>query len=170
MTKTITLDEQNALIEHELSQRTRSQAIEKAMRLLAMREHSRLELQRKLSQRDFSESIIQAVLTELAEQNMQSDPRFAASFVRLKSERGYGPLAIRRDLKEKGIDDVLIQAHLPIDDDFWFAKALAAKEKKFGLSEAIDLKQKAKQYRFLQYRGFSHTHIRYAMASHDFLS
>ena len=130
-----------------------------AMDFLARREHSRHELLQKLLRRFGesvgSEGIVEGVIDELAEENLQSDARFAEAFVRQRSQRGYGPLRIRQQMREKGLSDELVSNYLYADTSRnWAAIARAARQKKFGAVLELDYQAKAKQMRFLQYRGF----------------
>src|SRR5690554_546207 len=77
---------------------------EAALRLLARREHSVAELSRKLLQRGWREPEAEATIARLAAENLQSDQRFAESYARSRAARHYGPLRIRAELAERGID------------------------------------------------------------------
>lgn len=146
-----------------------------ALDLLSRREHSRRELLRKLSQRCSAAEPAQldAVLDALAAADLQSDSRFCASFIRMRARKGSGPLRIRLELREKGIDASLISAALSDDAPDWFAVAAAVWRKKFGAADAdgaapverqAQRKEQARQYRFLQYRGFTPEQIAAALA------
>ena len=75
------------------------------MGLLARREHSARELSHKLKSRDYDEVSIQAVIESLIDEGLQSDDRFAEQFTRSRVEKGYGPIRIRQELRERGIAD-----------------------------------------------------------------
>ena len=125
-----------------------------AIRLLAGREHSRFELRRKLLARRHAAADIDRVLDALAADGLQSDDRFAESYVRSCLGRGQGPLKIRASLKQRGIDDDLAAAAVDLDDGDWRALAEAARGKRFGSAPPEDRRQWAKQARFLAGRGF----------------
>jgi regulatory protein len=135
------------------------------MDLLARREHSRLELERKLVARSFDESLVVVVLDELEADGLLSAERFAQSFVESRYARGQGPIRIERDLVERGIDS----AGRYLDDERfdWNALARDARGKRFGLPVPDDFADRARQMRFLEYRGFSRDQIRYALRSED---
>jgi regulatory protein len=135
-----------------------------AMDFLARREHSRHELLQKL-QRRFAEAVgIEAVIDELAEENLQSDARFAEAYVRQRCQRGYGPLHIRQKMREKGLSDELVATYLYADNSLnWADIAKAVREKKFGVALELDYQAKAKQMRFLQYRGFDADIVRHTV-------
>ncbi len=147
-----------------MSEISRSDIRRAAMDFLARREHSQHELLQKL-QRRFGDSVgAESVIDELADENLQSDARFAEAFVRQRSQRGYGPLRIRQQMREKGLSDELVANYLYADDSLnWADIAKAVREKKFGAVIAHDFQTKAKQMRFLQYRGFDADIVRQAV-------
>jgi regulatory protein len=127
-----------------------------ALRLLATREHSRDELRRKLRSRseDCEEGALDAVLDRLAENGLQSDARFAESYVRSKASR-MGQGRLRRELLERGVSTEIVagalEEALP-DDELTRARAVWAR--KFG-APPQDRNEWARQARFLQTRGFA---------------
>jgi regulatory protein len=128
------------------------------MNLLARREHSITELVRKLGT-DFDHDDIIIVIDKLTKANLQSDQRFAENYLRYRSQRGFGYQKIRQELKERGVDTELISAALAESDIDWFTLAAGVRCKRFGEQQPADYKDRAKQQRFLQYRGFTHEHI-----------
>lgn len=131
----------------------------KAMDLLARREHSLVELRRKLYGKGYDEQIVDAELQKLAHERLLSDERFAESYVNFRSKKGFGPLRIKQELKEKGVSETLINAVMD-NDTLWQALAEDVREKRFGGVFPQDYKEKAKQMRFLQYRGFTNEQLR----------
>ncbi len=131
-----------------------------AMDLLARREHSCKELKQKLKKRFDDETIIDEQLDRLAEEGLQSDSRYAESFVRQRFNRGHGPLRIRQEMRQKGIPDSDIEIAMESEEYDWFTSAQSVMERKFGTESAIDIKEKARRTRFMQYRGFSLDHFR----------
>ncbi|MGI2026484.1 regulatory protein RecX [Endozoicomonas acroporae] len=129
-----------------------------AMDLLARREHGFTELARKLSGR-FPRELVFDALTRLREERLQSDDRFVESFVYSRQQRGYGPVRIKSELFQKGVDSELIGQYLLEQDDHWDELAKAVKERKFGASVPRDHKERARQTRFLAQRGFSMSQI-----------
>ena len=109
------------------------------MDLLARREHGFTELNRKLSVRFPQELVIEA-LTRLREERLQSDDRFVESYVYSRQQRGYGPVRIKSELFQKGIDSELIGQYLLEQDDHWDELAKEVKERKFGASAPRDNK------------------------------
>lgn len=131
-----------------------------AMGMLARREHSRRELVGKLASRQFSEETIKQVLDALTDEGLQSDARFAEAFVRSRAEKGQGPVRIQTELRERGIDGVLIEAVLDPRDPEWRARMESVRCKRFGPGAPADWPERAKQMRFLQYRGFGAEMVR----------
>lgn len=131
-----------------------------ALRLLARREHSRLELARKLARRGWSEPAIEAAIDELAEQDLQSDERYAESYVRQRIAKAYGPLRIRAELSERGVDRAQVARALESESPDWFAIAANWYEKRYGTAAPVDLREKSRRQQALARRGFAHEHIR----------
>jgi regulatory protein len=124
-----------------------------AMKFLARREHSRAELRAKLLPYVQVGDDVEAVLDELEKRNWLSDERAATQIVHAKRSR-FGAQRITHELRQKGIADNLINAALPALKETELAAAHEVWQKKFGALPQ-DQKEKAKQVRFLQSRGFS---------------
>jgi regulatory protein len=132
---------------------------ERAMNLLARREHSVTELKTKLLKAEFDRNDIYAVIEKLAASGLQSDQRFTENYLRYRSQRGFGSQRIRQELKERGVADEIINTTLHDADIDWFSLAIIVRCKRFGEQNPDDFKDRAKQQRFLQYRGFTHEQI-----------
>ena len=130
-----------------------------ALDLLARREHSKFELEQKLRRKNFALDDIEKVLETLARKGLQSDVRFIENYIAMRSRKGYGPLRIRLELEERGIDKETIGRFLSELDPVWFERALILRIKKFGEKHPANLKEKAKQARYLNYKGFTGDHI-----------
>lgn len=135
----------------------------KAMDLLARREHSRDELLEKLRKSGFDENVALDAIEELTREGLQSDRRFVEAFVQSRIRQGKGPMRIRADLAQRGVRDPVIHEALSEADADWSALAIEVREKKFGADRPTDLKDKARQMRFLQYRGFESEQVRAAI-------
>jgi regulatory protein len=123
------------------------------MRLLAQREHSRLELQRKLLSRGADAIEVEALLEEFAQAGWLSDQRFADSRVRNRAgtvSRRY----IVEELKQHGVGGEVANEALATLEHDDYETALALWRRKFG-APPKDEKDKARQVRWLQARGFS---------------
>ena len=134
-----------------------------AMDLLARREHSRRELRQKLLRRFRDEELVDDQLDQLAAENLQSDQRYAESFLRQRIARGHGPLRIRQEMRQKGITDGEISQALAEEDPDWFALAEETYRRKFGALPPEDIREKAKRSRFMQYRGFALDHYQHLL-------
>lgn len=127
----------------------------KAMDLLARREHSTTELRQKLKQRAFDNDVIELVLASLQQDNLQSDRRFTESYINHRSNAGLGPIKIVQELRQKDIDDDLISQQMSALSIDWDEQLEQQRIKKYGEPIPTDCKQNIKQARFLQNRGFS---------------
>jgi len=131
---------------------------------LAMREHSRQELRKKLSQKEYSVDVdLEKLLDELEDCDYLSDQRFTESFIRYRISRGQGRVKISNELRQRGVSASLINTSLQNLDADWSALARQLREKKFGENIPDDYKDKAKQMRFLASRGFDGEMIRHAI-------
>jgi len=126
---------------------------ERALRLLARREHSRFELTRKLEQAGFAVDDIAPLLDEFEQKNWLSDRRFAESYVADHRARS-GAVKLAYELKQRGIDDAVIEKVLKDNRDSELERAREVWRKKFGTPPA-NAQEKATQMRFLRGRGFS---------------
>jgi regulatory protein len=127
----------------------------KAMDLLALREHSAQELHRKLTAREFDEDEINAVIRELQADGLQSDIRFTEAYVRQRFKAGLGPLKIRFELRQKGVDDAITETLLEPLSGRWDDSMEKQRVRRFGEAIPQDHPERMKQARFLQNRGFS---------------
>ena len=125
------------------------------MDLLAHREHSRKQLADKLAQRGFERDDIDCALDELQADNLLNDERFAESYLQQRMQKGFGPLRIRHELRDRGISDDIIRQQMEIHADQWSGLMQQQRVKKFGPLIPEDYPEKMKQARFLQNRGFS---------------
>jgi len=145
-----------------------SKAVRHAItRLLARREYGFWEVIDKLSAKGFEQTSVIETLTSFTEAGLQSDARFAESTLRNTASKGQGLRRARAHLSALKVgDDAIAQAIREVDID-WFLIALQAKRKKFGDEIAVEFAEKAKQQRFLAYRGFSQDEIDHAITYRD---
>ncbi len=136
------------------------------MNLLARREHTRAELCTKLAAREYSPEEIEATVTALVAEGLLSDERFAGAFVAAKMRVGQGPVRIRMELKKRGVDTEIIQLHLGNSEIEWCSLVKEVRSKKFGEVVPEEFKEKARQMRFLEYRGFTGEQIRAALGKY----
>lgn len=134
-----------------------------AVRLLSRREHSTEELKRKLAAKGHPEASIEAVLDKLGKKQWVSDERFATNYVHHHARRGQGPVRIRAELRQQGITDAQIQQEVGAAGRDWNGLAGEVRRRKFGADLPRTAAERAKQARFLQYRGFNSDQIRAAL-------
>jgi regulatory protein len=139
------------------------QAYATALRLLARREHSVQELYHKLKGRQCPAGVVDDVLATLVAEGALSDRRFAATYVQSRFERGFGPLRIQAELRERGVGDAQVDQAMADYEGEWAASAWRQRLKRFGDVAPADFNQRVKQMRFLQQRGFSSEQIRAAL-------
>ena len=164
-----------------LEQRLRHQA----MSWLAQREFSRHELSEKLQRKFFaprrgdaadkedvettsrkqSSDLIDATLIWLEARQFLSDERCARLYVRSHIERGHGPLRIRQELVfQKGLNAELVESALQAIECDWQLLATDILAKRFR-GTPTSVKEKARQLRFLQQRGFTSDQCYRALSS-----
>ena len=122
----------------------------RALRLLARREHSPLELERKLRPHAGSPEALENLISELKGKNQLSEARYAEERVRWLA-RKYGAAKIRHDLKSKGVDPAIVERVSAQDD---LERAADILKRKFRAPPATR-EERARRMRFLQSRGFS---------------
>ncbi|OTG64077.1 RecX family transcriptional regulator [Acinetobacter sp. ANC 3903] len=123
-----------------------------AFAVLTRKEYSKADLVEKLALYAMNRDEVIKLVDELATENYQSDQRVAEMLLSSQKRKGKGPNQIKMKLKSKKIDTALIIDELKETD--WNEQAYQLKVKKFGKTVERDPKLKAKQIRFLQYRGF----------------
>ncbi len=132
---------------------------QRALALLARREYSRTELARRLAQQDgVSAEALEALLDALEVRGWLSDARYAEQRVHARQAR-YGSRKLALELRERGVDGAVIDAALLGLRDTELARARAVWQRKFPLP-AQDARERARQVRFLQARGFGFDVIR----------
>ena len=126
----------------------------RALRILARREHSRQELERKLAPFAESPEFLDGLLSELESRKLLSNHRFAEQRAHVLS-RKYGAAKIRHDLKSKGVEGDIV-ARVSAEGELERARAILARKYPRPAKTREEL---AKRMRFLQGRGFSYETI-----------
>ena len=127
---------------------------QQALRLLARREHSKHELRRKLAAKGWDTEQVSAVLEELSADKCQSDERFLNGYIRYRSGAGYGPRRIAAELAERGIREIPAEV-INENSEEWMKVLERVWQKKFNRQNPRDIEERARQIRFLIYRGFT---------------
>lgn len=140
--------------------RPRRSAYDKALGLLARREHSRKELRAKLRQGGYDGEETAAAIDRLGEQHYQDDDRFAEVLLRSRIAQGYGPLRLRIELKGHGVPDARIRELLEEADADWDALAAAQLQRRYGAAGSADHAERARRAQFLLRRGFPAATVR----------
>ena len=135
---------------------------ERALALLARREHSRVELTRKLATAGFDREEIHPLLDQFEAKNWLSDQRFAESYVADHRAKA-GSIKLGYDLRQRGVADAVIDEVLNDCHDSELERARKVWEKKFG-SPPKSASEEARHIRFLQGRGFPGETIRHILA------
>ncbi len=126
--------------------------------MLARREHSFRELVQKLTLKGFDKHDVEVLLDEFVEQGWQSDQRFAESYSRSRLQKGFGPVRIQYELRERGIDVSVDRVFDETPD--WQTLLTELHSKKYGAQAPTDMKERAKRIRFFQHKGFTHDMIK----------
>jgi regulatory protein len=141
-------------------------ALAAAVSALSQRDYGSRELAARLTMQGYAAEAVATALADLIERHYLDDARYAQQYVSLHADRGHGPVRISHELLQLGLSDSLIDAALDgyaQDNGGWGRLAREVRIRRFGLAQPINWAQKAKQARFLQYRGFSTDHIRSAL-------
>ena len=137
------------------------------MDMLARREHSVKELLAKLCNKGYAQTTAGEAVAALVQEGLVSDERFTEMLLSARRGRGVGPLRIQRELEEKGVAQELIEQWLDVTGPEWIKEVRRVRHKKFGKEPPGNFADRARQARFLQYRGFSLDQIQRELKSDD---
>ncbi len=132
----------------------------KILDLLSRREHSQKEIIDKLKDRVGSKQKLFEELNTLSEENLQSDERFAESYTRSRSVKGFGPEKISFELKTKGINENLIDKMVYSDEINWMEIIRLEYKKKFNIHDNFSDEDINRAKKFLLQRGFNFEQIK----------
>lgn len=138
---------------------------ERALRLLARREHSRAELGRKLAAHLETGDDLETLLEDLSRRKLLSDERYAESRAHALS-RKFGAARIVQELRSKGLEKGLAEGAAVAARTTEVERARAVWLRKFRTAPATR-EERARQMRFLQSRGFSFDAIRAVVRGAD---
>ena len=135
----------------------------KIMDFLARRDHTAKEIFQKLEKRVESLDMLRAEIVKLEQEGLIDNMRFAEQYVYSRSKKGYGPVRIKSELINKGINKDI--GKKIISSINWMSIAKQVLEKKVGNKKLIAIKENIKIKRFLIYRGFDYYQIEEAFSS-----
>lgn len=136
----------------------------KAMDFLARRDYGQFELIEKLADKGYDHNVAEQAVLKLTDEGLQSDLRFAESFVQSRISQGKGPVRIRLDLRQRGLVEAVIESAIEQSNADWRGLAREVRVRKFSAARPPDFKTKAKQMQFLQYRGFEQDQVQAAFS------
>ena len=136
------------------------------MQWLARREHSRSELRDKLLKKGCAETMAAEIVKRLEQEGFVSDDRFMESLIQARRSRGYGPVRIQKELQDKGVTAEAIERWLDVSGREWLEDIRRVQRKKFGAHLPKNFTERARQARFLQYRGFTYDQIQQVLNLH----
>lgn len=141
-----------------------SRLLDRAVRILAMRDHSEQELRRKLAapvmgksgpeEIDATPENYDKVIAWCIESRYLDDDRFVQQFIASRSRKGYGPARVRQELGQKGISREAIERAMRECEIEWAQLARDQAIRKYGEPLPVDFAEKVKVQRFLLYRGY----------------
>lgn len=131
-----------------------AQVREKALQLLARREHSFAELRQKLLSRQFPPDLIDELLAKLEARGDLSDQRYAEALASHRAKNGYGPAYIRQELREKGVDSTIASTAIEGVEVSWKDSAAARYQSHFKSSVIEDYADWSRRAAYLKRRGF----------------
>jgi regulatory protein len=126
---------------------------DQAVTLLAKRDYASGEIKRCLKRYSSDEDSINSVMDRLISHHYLDDSRLIEKEIKKQLAKRHGPSRIKQELRQKGLELLAIEQALEDLDVDWFELAEELRIKKFGDELPIDPKEKAKQIRYLQYRG-----------------
>lgn len=138
-----------------------------AFSLLARREHSQSELRKKLIDYGADAEEVDKLLVEFIEKNYQSDGRTNQALFRQNIRQGKGIKRLEQSLKKHGLQEDE-QLTALIAETNWLEQAIKQRIKKFGETLPTLPKEKARQLRFLQYKGYDIGICYQAIKTNDF--
>lgn len=145
------------MTEGEQPNRRRSaSALTRAVALLARREHSALELKRKLLERGFAADEVEAALARLGEQGLQDDARFAETLARARAGSGRGPLRLKAELAQHRLSEGLAERAIEAAEGelAWADRALGLATRRLRGEDPSDPRVRRRLADFLLRRGF----------------
>ena len=142
-------------------------AYDKALNLLARREHSARELKSKLARKGLDAAESASALADLQAKDYQSDARFGEMLVRSRVTQGYGPRWIIAELKTHGIAETKARELLEVAEPDWPALVRELLRRRYGAKRPANLAERSKRANFLLRRGFDAATVQSATRAQD---
>lgn len=136
-----------------------------AVSLLSRKDYSNNGMRRALHHLSDDGMTVEEVIVRLGDNNYLNDQRMAENMVSRLLRKQYGPLRIRLELRQKGIEQDVADKAISDSGVDWFQMASDSRRKKFGDERPADVNEKIRQMRYLQSRGFTMDMINEAMTS-----
>ena len=133
-----------------------------ALDSLARRDRCSSDLRRKLVDRGFDPAVVAEVVERLVSEKLIDDRRYVENFVLYHANRGQGPIRVKAELRQAGLQGDLVDDAIDSYPD-WIAQLRKTHQKKFGTQPATHYADSQKRSRFLSYRGFTGAQIRMAL-------
>jgi len=136
-----------------------------ALRLLNRRDFCAAELTTRLVERGAAEQTAATVVAELGRERLVDDSRYAEHYVAWHASRGQGPLRIAHELRELGVAGAIVEQAVDATSTAWRERCQKLRRRRFSDEPPKEWKERARQARFLQYRGFSADQVRAALGN-----
>jgi regulatory protein len=136
-----------------------------ALRLLNRRDYCAAELTTRLVERGTAEPTAASVVADLGRERLVDDVRYAEHYVAWHASRGQGPLRIARELKELGVAGAMVEQAVDGTSAAWRERCQKLRRRRFSDEPPKEWKERARQARFLQYRGFTADQVRAALGN-----
>jgi regulatory protein len=136
-----------------------------ALRLLNRRDYCETELTTRLVERGAGQETAAAVVADLGRERLVNDERYAEHYVAWHASRGQGPLRIAQDLRERGVAGALVERAVDATSASWRERCQKLRRRRFSDLPPEEWKERARQARFLQYRGFTADQVRAALGN-----
>jgi regulatory protein len=133
-----------------------------ALDLLAHRDRASHDLHRKLVDKGYDPATVGAVIERLCIEKLLDDQRYVENWVTFHAARGQGPIRVRAELRQLGLEGAMVDAAVDAYPD-WLGQLRRAHLKKFGTQRPSLYAARQRQARFLLYRGFTGAQIRLAL-------
>jgi regulatory protein len=138
-------------------------ARQKAIGLLARRDFASRDLKGRLAQAGYERAAAEEAVSDLQDERLVDDARYAESAVASRAARGQGPVRIALELRRQGVPPELVESAVDAGSPEWAARADELRRRRFGRGAPSDPKERTRQVRFLLYRGFTSEHVRKAL-------